>query len=138
MLVFKLTSRVFFSRKYNVGRVLRITDHGWVFGIVEDKPDGRLFLKMVEHRDGPTLKGLIQQHNREGTTIFTDGWPAYDGLGKINQFKHYKINHKEHFVDVQVEVMSPEDEQRIVEEAVRGFEVDDDNAFDSDERLPNT
>ena len=37
-----------------------------------------------------------------------------------------------------VTVMSPDEEQRMEEEAVRGFEVDDDNAFDSDERLPNT
>ena len=91
---------------------------------------------MVQHKDGPTLKGLIQQHVRERTTIFTDGWPAYEGLWKINQYKHYKVNHKEHFVDVQMEVMSPEEEQRMVQEAVHCFEVDDDNAFDSDERRP--
>ena len=78
-----------------------------LFGIVEDKPNGLLFLKMVQHKDGPTLKGLIQQHVRERTTIFTDGWPAYDGLWKINQFKHYKVNHKERFVDVQMEVNVP-------------------------------
>ena len=125
-----------FSRKYNVGRELRTTEHGWVFGIVEDKPDGLLFLRMVKHKDGPTLKGLIQQHVRENTTIFTDGWPSYEGVDKINGYKHYKVNHKERFVDVQVEVMSPEEELQMMQEAVHGFEVEDDNAFDSEERRP--
>ena len=82
------------------------------------------------------MKGLIQQHVRENTTIFTDGWPSYDGLDKINGYKHYKVNHKECFVDVQVEVMSPDEEERMTQDAVRGFEADDDNAFDTEERRP--
>ena len=93
---------------------MRTTQNSWVFGIVEDKPDGLLFLRMVEHKDSQTLKGLIQQHVRENTAIFTDGWPSYDGLDKINGYKHYKVNHKECFVDVQVEVMSPEEEERMM------------------------
>ena len=92
-----------------------------MFGIVEDEPNCRLFLKMVEHRDGPTLKGLIQQHVREGTTIFTDGLPACEGLGNIKQCKYNTINHKGHFVDVQVDVISPDDEQRMVEETLVGL-----------------
>ena len=125
-----------FSRKYNVGRELRTTKHGWVFGIVEDKPDGLLFLRMVKKKDSPTLKGLIQQHVREGTTVFSDSWPSYDGLDKINGYKHYKVNHKEHFVEVQEEKVTPEEERQMIQEAVHGFEVDDDNAFDSQERQP--
>ena len=125
-----------FSRKYNVGRELRTTKHGWVFGIVENKPDGLLFLQMVEKRDSPTLKGLIQQHVKEGTTVFSDSWPSYDGVDKINGYQHYKVNHKEHFVEVQPEKLPLEEEQRMMQEAVRGFEVDDDNAFDSEDRQP--
>ena len=33
-------------------------------------------------------------------------------------------------------MMSPDEEHRMIEEALHGFEVDDDNAFDSDERRP--
>ena len=58
-----------FSRKYNVGRQMRTTLYGWVFGIVDDKPDGLLFLRMVEKKDSQTLKGLIQQHVQENNHL---------------------------------------------------------------------
>ena len=35
------------------------------------------------------------------------------------------------------DVMSPEEEERMTQDAVLGFEADDDNAFDSEERRPD-
>ena len=54
-----------FSRKYNVGRTLVMTSHGWVFGAVEDNPQGRLFLQMVRERDADTLLSIIKNASSE-------------------------------------------------------------------------
>ena len=88
-----------FSRKYDVGRVLELTQQGWVFGVVEDKPDGRLYIQMVRHKDAQTLQSIIKDYFADGTTVFTDGWPAYNGLNNVNGFKHYSVNHSEHCGD---------------------------------------
>ena len=61
-----------FTRKYNVGRTLAITWLGWVFGIIEDKPNGRLFLQMVRERDAQTLERIIADHIPRNTVIFSD------------------------------------------------------------------
>lgn len=117
-------SRVF-SRKYNVGRVLKITEHGWLFGMVEDKENGRLYLEMVKTRDGERLKGIIKDHTQDGTTVFTDRWPAYEGLDD-DQTKHFKVNHKQCFVS----------HQRInVEEGVEVVECGSDEAEDADDQV---
>ena len=77
-----------FSRKYVVGRSLVMTTHGWVFGIIEDKPNGRLFLiwferetrrpscqslksgLLVERRSSPTV-GVHTQTSRVSATVTT-------------------------------------------------------------------
>ena len=94
-----------FRRKYNVGRQLKITEHGWLFGMVEDKVGGRLYLEMVKDRDKPTLQGIIKKHTETGTRIFSDCWKAYNSLSS-NGFVHFTVNHKECFVNHQhVEVV---------------------------------
>ena len=55
-----------FTRKNNVGRVLATTTDGWVFGIIEDKPEGKLFLQMVEFRDSVTLETIIEKTDQKG------------------------------------------------------------------------
>ena len=63
-----------FRRKYNIGRQLKITEHGWLFGMVEDKVGGRLYLEMVKERDKPTLEGIIKKHTERWARIFSDCW----------------------------------------------------------------
>ena len=82
-----------FTRKNNVGRVLVTTTYGWVFGIIEDKPNGKLFLQMVRYRDRETLEPLIESRIRKGTTVFSDSWPSYHNLMNLG-YKHYQVNHK--------------------------------------------
>ena len=53
-----------FKSKNNVGRILVFTEHGWLFGMVEDTPNGKLFLSMVEQRDKETRLGIIKKHVR--------------------------------------------------------------------------
>ncbi|PSN47676.1 hypothetical protein C0J52_18405 [Blattella germanica] len=47
---------------------------------------------------GQTLVPLIQDYVLPGTTIYTDGWDAYQGLNTAG-YKHMVVNHKEDFVD---------------------------------------
>ena len=81
-----------FKRKNNVG-VLVYTEHGWLFGMVEDVPEGRLFLSMVEHRDKETLQAIIKKHVHRGTILFTDSWNSYIGLSQ-HGFQLFMVNHK--------------------------------------------
>ena len=119
-----------FSKKCGVGRVLETSRHGWVFGIIEDKPDGRLDIQMVRTKDATTLKRIIKDHVREKTTIFTDCWPSYNGLEKEKGFKHFSVNHSEHFVEVHQQQMDPEEEREAIETAVRHYIEADDEAVD--------
>ena len=66
-----------FARKYDIGRVLAITEHGWLFGMVEDGPDGRIWIEMVKDRSGSRLRQIITAHTATGTVVFTDSWKAY-------------------------------------------------------------
>ena len=95
-----------FTRKYNVGRTLTITKYGWVFGIIEDKPNGRIYLQMVRERDSATLKRIITERVRQNTVIFSDSWPSYQGLNRLG-FTHYQVNNSEHFIEVQDQIASP-------------------------------
>ena len=45
-----------FTKKNKVGRVLATTSYRRVFGIIEDKPEGKLFLQMIEFRDSDARK----------------------------------------------------------------------------------
>ena len=84
------------------------TKHGWLFGMVEDVPDGRLFLSMVDHRDKETLQAIIKKHVHRGTILFTDSWKSYIGFSH-HSFQHFMVNHKKNFVSHQR--MDPESEE---------------------------
>ena len=88
-----------FKRKYGVGRILEVSRQGWLFGAVEDKPDGRLFIQMIRRKDATTLQQIIEDHVGKGSIIFTDCWPSYNGLGKVNEYQHYNVNHSQNFVE---------------------------------------
>ena len=101
-----------------------------MFGIIEDKPDGRLYIQMVRNKDAVTLKQIIKDQVRDKTTIFTDCWPSYDGLEKMKGYKHYSVNHSEHFVEVQQHQIDHEEERVAIEAAVRNFIEAEDDAVD--------
>ena len=93
--------------------------------MVEDKENGRLYLEMVQTRDGERLQRIIKDHTQDGTTVFTDCWPAYDGLESA-ETKHFKVNHKKCFVS----------HQRIeVEEDVEVIECGSDEAEDAEDQI---
>nr|CAH7719933.1 unnamed protein product [Callosobruchus chinensis] len=88
--VVQIDESLFGHRKYERGRVLQ---GNWVLGIIED---GREDVRMVvvDKRDSDTLIPIIQKHVKPGTTIHTDSWKAYDGLGDAG-YVHHKVNHSD-------------------------------------------
>ena len=85
---------LFNRRKYNVGRVLQLL---WVFSGYE--PAEKMgFLVTVPNRNAETLFPLIMKHILPGTTVVSDCWRAYTGLGGEG-YKHKTVNHKVHFID---------------------------------------
>ena len=60
-----------------------------VFGLLER--EGNVKTIMVDKANGSTLKPLISEIVKEGSTIVTDGFSAYTGLKK--QYKHETVNH---------------------------------------------
>ena len=73
----------------------------WVLGLI-CRETGDAHMQFVQTRDKATLQAIIIEHVAPGTTIYTDGWKAYDGLNQIHvqpPFIHRVVNHKAHFVD---------------------------------------
>ncbi len=58
------------------------------------KRDGKVFVRIVENCSRDELMPVIQGKILEGSTIYSDGWRAYDGL-LLNGYDHYRIYHSE-------------------------------------------
>jgi transposase len=61
-----------------------------VFGVL--KMDGKVFVTVVKSCSREELMPIIQGKVLEGSTIYSDGWKAYDGL-ILNGYDHYRIFH---------------------------------------------
>ena len=57
-----------------------------VFGLL--KRDGKVLVSVVKGCSKEELMPIIQGRVLEGSTIYTDGWKAYDGL-ILNGYEHY-------------------------------------------------
>jgi len=66
-----------------------------VFGVL--KRDGEVYVEIVKNCSRESLMPIIQGKILEGSTIYTDGWKAYNGL-ILNGYDHYRIfHHKNEF-----------------------------------------
>ena len=61
-----------------------------VFGI--KKRDGEVYVEIVENCSKEELMPIIQGKILENSTIYTDGWKAYNGL-ILNGYDHYRVFH---------------------------------------------
>jgi transposase-like protein len=61
-----------------------------VFGI--KKRNGEVYVEVVEKCSKEELMPIIQGKILEGTTVYTDGWKAYNGL-ILNRYDHYRVYH---------------------------------------------
>lgn len=87
----------FYFTQYNRGR--RVEER-WVFGMVNmDRPTQAMFF-YVPRRNAATLHPIIQRHIPAGSTVVSDEWRAYHGLGNIG-YLHLTVNHSRNFVNPQ-------------------------------------
>ena len=61
-----------------------------VFGLL--KRDGNVYVEIVDNCSKQSLMPIIQGKILEGSTVYTDGWKAYDGL-ILNGYDHYRVFH---------------------------------------------
>ena len=95
--IVEIDESLFSKRKNNKGRMLK---ESWVFGSI-CRETKEVFLIQVENRTKEVLLSEICKYIRPGSTIISDMWPAYAGIGKIEGYKyvHFTVNHSENFVD---------------------------------------
>ena len=89
--------------------------------MVEDGPDGKIWIEMVKDRTGGRLRKIITEHTATGTVVFTDSWKAYDRLSSSGR-EHDKVNHKENFVSHQQRRREARDEEESVSDAAEDWE----------------
>ncbi|KAL0830079.1 hypothetical protein ABMA28_003536 [Loxostege sticticalis] len=80
------------------GKIVQIDENvegHWVLGMIEDVCDD-LHLEVCpdNQRNADVLVQLIKKHVREGSTIHTDFWKAYDCLPE-HGYIHKKVNHSD-------------------------------------------
>ncbi len=61
-----------------------------VFGLL--KRGGKVFVTVVASASRAALMPIIEGKVLEGSTIYSDGWKAYDGL-ILNGYDHYRVYH---------------------------------------------
>ncbi len=65
-----------------------------VFGLL--KRGGKVYAKVIPDTRGKTLMGIIKKRIVPDSIVYTDSYRSYNILD-VSSFKHYRINHKEHF-----------------------------------------
>ena len=87
---------------------------------------------MVKKRNRSTLEPIIVKHVANGATIFSDSWSAYQNLQHLG-FKHYQVNHKEHFIEVHDEIFTKGEFDRHVADEMRRIEEQADDGEDCED-----
>jgi transposase len=64
-----------------------------VVGVVQRK-SGRVVARVTADTKKPTLHGFIKEFVLPGSVVFTDDYPAYDGI-EGPKYRHYRIRHSE-------------------------------------------
>jgi transposase-like protein len=63
-----------------------------VFGVL--KREENVYVEIVKNCSRESIMPIIQGKILEGSTVYTDGWKAYEGL-ILNGYDHYRIFHSE-------------------------------------------
>jgi transposase-like protein len=87
-----------------------------VMGMIERK--GRVRAFVVPSIGAQTLQGNIRKHVAKGSTLYTDGAPAYRGLS--NEYAHYVIDHAYEYVRGHVHTNSIENFWALLKRSIKG------------------
>ena len=88
--VFKADESYFGARRVRVRRGRGAAGKTTVFGLL--RRNGKVLVSLVKNCSKEELMPIIQGRILEGSTIYTDGWKAYDGL-ILNGYEHYRVYH---------------------------------------------
>jgi transposase-like protein len=89
---FELDESYFGARRVRGKRGRGAAGKTIVFGLL--KREDKVYLEIVKNAAREELMPIVQGKILEGSTIYTDGWKAYDGL-ILNGYDHYRIFHSE-------------------------------------------
>ncbi|GFX02563.1 DDE_Tnp_IS1595 domain-containing protein [Trichonephila clavipes] len=92
--IVEIDESMFGKRKYYRGKGGNGT---WVLGGIE-RSSNKCFFHMVQHRSKDILHQSIKSNIKEGSTIISDCWKAYDCL-EDEGFLHLSVNHSMYFKD---------------------------------------
>ena len=57
-------------------------------------------MEIIEQKDAATLLPIISDHIHPGTTVWSDMWAAYNGVGVLpGVLRHDTINHSIQFIN---------------------------------------
>lgn len=89
-----------------------------VMGLLERHGEVRTHVISDASRD--TLHGHINSHVAKGSDVFSDGWPAYEGL---DEYTHAVINHAEKYVEGNIHTNGIENFWSLLKRTLRGTYV---------------
>jgi len=87
---FELDESYFGAKRIRGERGRGVAGKTPVFGVL--KRNGKVCVEIVDNCSKESLMPIIQGKILEGSTVYTDGWKAYDGL-ILNGYDHYRVFH---------------------------------------------
>lgn len=70
-----------------------------VFGLL--KRNGKVYTQVIKNASRDILKQIITERIADNSTVYSDGWKAYDGLVDWGYKKHFRVSHGDNeFVDI--------------------------------------
>jgi transposase-like protein len=113
------------TRKMHANKRLKLSKEGYqkpaVMGML-DRENRQVRAKVVPNVKRETLQNEILDQIERGTKIYTDSWPAYDGLTK-EQYIHDTVNHMQEYVRGQVHTQGIENFWSCLKRGLRGTYV---------------
>jgi transposase len=67
-----------------------------VFGLL--KRAGKVYATMIPDTRSTTLTGIIRRRIKPDSVVYTGSYRSYDVLD-VSEFKHFRVNHREKFVE---------------------------------------
>ncbi len=64
-----------------------------VVGMVERNEPGRVVALIANDATKKTLHGIAKEYILPDSIVYTDEWPSYQGLEKVNGYQHRRVNH---------------------------------------------